>query len=1085
MDDSAASIVELPVGLGALSNDDLANLQPRPHKTHNLSDSMRSRLRTQAKSLSEPRPLGQLQLPEPRSLDQLPEPRSLGQLPSVPIGAQVSSYSPPSQMASSSAIPYPLTTNQASPSRATLVGAQPRLVARLQELELPSLLALCERLEGHLSMPTARARGGAVATDEELDMLVEDLAGPKNGMKKRLQNQQQHLYYVQRLQKQLLDQSEKDYAATLAAPTARSAAVTTPSAAALDALLEELTSLAQASGKRLSAPPPASTQHGLAPPVATQAAGLHRSPRACSAGPLPSESAERIALPPAERIALPPSIPPKSPLAKANPIRDVGIQAEPSPAAEVYNSFSEALQMMKAGLIDLAALHAEEVAKATRDLAAENSSLTKELEQLRQAEATPPTKSDIPTKSVRGDVPTILTIPGEVEDDRPPLIIDTECQTECYDPETAEVATTMTSFQAKQSEQARPTKKLSPRPPLPKSVSMKSGCSNQSRPISTKSTFVTFEVRDAWQRELLEGHAVWGEDMKDYNQQPPSVSPWLIHELSFVRAVWDLLGVALLLYDVIMTPWGVAFGAPINLEIMSWVVPAFWFLEIVFSLFFTTFSKAGTLQFSRRAMAQRYVKSGWFFLDCLTTMVDVLLLISTNAWIPEVSQAVIDNKDVYIACQVTRMLRTLRLNTSLLNVRTRVRSDWMRAMANFAIPAMAVLLVAHAAACGLHYLGSPSGRNAATWLEEYAQANQLNDQGEIYLTAMMWVLSQLSPGLGPSPANPKSLPDMIYGAVVRVLALGSLVFLFVQVSIFVLRMQELQSEWQRRRRNMRDYLGGGTEIPTLLQQHIWSWLESEPEMRHGSLPPQNAWQGRLCAREMKLQGDSFHSTDKPAPLSALPPKLREELLGKIIMPQLMVHPFIHELDVAHPQALHQIIECMSQHFYDAGQEVFGPGVLANRMLITAKGEFQYVVDLRAINATRRAVAPLTPEELRVVVKSGQHVSEASLWFQNWKHAGSLTANGLRRACCEVFAIDSGSFSMMLRRGPHELWQAAVSYSVAFAERANNPAFVLTDVDTDMDTLLQLTDEAFADALKFLSHDDAEPAEPAEPDTAGS
>eukprot|EP00930_Biecheleria_cincta_P039891 TRINITY_DN27374_c0_g1_i1.p1 TRINITY_DN27374_c0_g1~~TRINITY_DN27374_c0_g1_i1.p1 ORF type:complete len:1042 (-),score=187.43 TRINITY_DN27374_c0_g1_i1:60-3134(-) len=1019
MDYSSASVVDLPVELGALSNDDLAKLQPRPQKSHHLSDSMRDRLHSQARSLSQP--------------------RSLGQLPAIPIGCTYSSYSP-SQMAMSSAISYPPATHQANPSKAMLAGAPPRLVARLQELELSSLLALCERLEGRLSAPARSA--GAAATDEELDTLVEDLAG-QNGMKQQLQKQQKQLYYVQRLQQQLLDQSEKNAASLLASSAAQSAG-TSPSAAALDNLLAELSALAHAPGKQLHAAAPAA-------PEAAKAASSKRSPKAGSAGPLPSESIE----------------------GKASQRQDVGIQAEPSPAAEVYNSFSEALQMMKAGLVDLAALHAEEVAKATLDLAAENSRLAEELETLRQADHKPPTISEPPSKSLRAAMPPPLTLPGEVQEDRPALIIDTECQTEAFDPETAEAATTMTSFQAKQVEQTRLAKKNSPRPPLPRSLSMRSVGSNHSKLSTESRAFVAFEVCGAWQRELLEGHAVWGEDMKDYTQQPPNLPPWLVHELSFGRTVWDLFGVALILYDIIMTPWAVAFGAPTNLEVMLWLVPSFWLLEIIASLFFTTFSQAGMLQSSPRAIINKYVRSGWFFLDSVTTMVDVLLLISSNNWIPPVSRVVLDNKDVYIACQITRLLRMLRLNKSLLNVRARVRSEWLRAVANFAIPAMAVLLVAHAAACGLQYLGSPSGRNAATWLEEYAQTNQLNDPGAIYLTAMLWVLSQLFPGLGPSPVNPKSVPDMIYVAAVRVLTLLSLVFLLVQLSIFVLRVQELQAEWQRRRRNMRDYFAGRTDVPTSLQQHIWSWLESEPEMRHGTLPPQNAWQGRLCARQMKLQGDSAHSVDKPAPLSALPPKLREELLGKLISPLLTVHPFIHELDVAHPQALRQIIECMSQHFYDPGQEVFGPGVLGSGMLLTAKGDFSYAVDLRLINSTRKAAAPLEPEELRVLVNTRQHVSEASLWFQNWKHTGSLTANGLRRACCETFVIDSVSFSMMIRRGPHELWQAAVSYSVAFAERANNPTFVLTDVDTDMETLLQLTDDAFADALKFLSHDDAE------------
>ncbi|CAJ1329507.1 unnamed protein product [Effrenium voratum] len=65
--------------------------------------------------------------------------------------------------------------------QAPSLNAPPRLIARLQELELDSLLALCERLEGRL---VRRA-------DEELDALCESLTGEAKGAKALPQHQQQ------------------------------------------------------------------------------------------------------------------------------------------------------------------------------------------------------------------------------------------------------------------------------------------------------------------------------------------------------------------------------------------------------------------------------------------------------------------------------------------------------------------------------------------------------------------------------------------------------------------------------------------------------------------------------------------------------------------------------------------------------------------------------------------------------------------------------------------------------------------------------------------------------------------------------
>jgi len=242
-----------------------------------------------------------------------------------------------------------------------------------------------------------------------------------------------------------------------------------------------------------------------------------------------------------------------------------------------------------------------------------------------------------------------------------------------------------------------------------------------------------------------------------------------------------------------------------------------------------------------------------------------------------------------------------------------------------------------------------------------------------------------------------------------------------------------------------------------LKHRIWSWLELEMKPR---AEPEHAWRGHLCERHAP---DTHTLKDqKAAPLNILPPQLKQELLGQLCAPLLTLHPFFHELDVAHPQALPQVIECLEQVFFYSGQEIFAPGNRSQRMHFVAKGECLY------IRSAKRSKAPFKPAEARIQVSSGQHVSEASLWLQNWTHQGQLMADGLER--CEAWALDSGSFGLLMRTAPCELWQAAASYAAAFARRAAADDFTLTDVDVDIETLLKLTDEAFADALKFLAQE---------------
>ena len=82
-------------------------------------------------------------------------------------------------------------------SAQALPNAPPRLIARLQELELDSLLALCERLEGRLSKPRRSHR--IKPSDAELDDLCESLVDPEAMPSPQIRQQQQQLKYLTQL----------------------------------------------------------------------------------------------------------------------------------------------------------------------------------------------------------------------------------------------------------------------------------------------------------------------------------------------------------------------------------------------------------------------------------------------------------------------------------------------------------------------------------------------------------------------------------------------------------------------------------------------------------------------------------------------------------------------------------------------------------------------------------------------------------------------------------------------------------------------------------------------------------------------
>jgi len=125
-----------------------------------------------------------------------------------------------------------------------LPNAPPRLVARLKELELDSLLTLCERLEGRLLTAKRPMQGTDRASDEELDVLVENLTGDKAMNAHQRRQHQQQLQYVQEL---VQHHRDLDGPTASPSPPQEAPAREAQSAQVLDNLLAELNGLLEKS----------------------------------------------------------------------------------------------------------------------------------------------------------------------------------------------------------------------------------------------------------------------------------------------------------------------------------------------------------------------------------------------------------------------------------------------------------------------------------------------------------------------------------------------------------------------------------------------------------------------------------------------------------------------------------------------------------------------------------------------------------------------------------------------------------------------------------------------------------------------
>lgn len=947
-----------------------------------------------------------------------------------------------------------------------LPNAPPRLIARLQELELDSLLALCERLEGRLSKPKRSNR--IKASEAELDDLCESLVDPDatpSPQTRQQQQQQQQLRYLTQLReaKQAAAEGFGPPPTSTTRPILRSDAPA-PAIQAPTPSPSPSTQVPSTSVGTSPEPPdgqksiPASKQEVLDALLLELNELLEKAP---AQNQLPAASPSGPSLCGSPTPKPEPSPKPAKAGAIANsagplPVEEQAILKPAKPSA----AFLDTVSMLQDGLRTLVERFSDEVAQASAELKAENERLLAEIAELRMQPRDPVTILSAPQRMEAESPAEAILGPAEAET---PMAMATRMQ-----PELA------VRFQAQEQridipggppEQAPECPDLEP-PEAEGREGRDEGSGGGSLP--------SFAARSQWVQELQPGQADWGENAEEFEKatRPLRCSCVCLHELSRKRMLWDLLGLLLLIYDLVMTPWQVAFGQVGTVsEVMTWVLPVYWAINIFMTLFCTSFSSGGVLHSNRKAMVWRYLTQGFLLLDLLTTLLDLAVLttfydLTQSAY--QSLRSLVLNKDVYLAIQAARLLRSVRVSRNLLGVRARIRSELWRALGTMAFSTLLLLIGAHIIACALYYLGSATGGNENTWLLEYSQIQQQEDSISMYLSALLWALAQLTPGLGPSPVNPKSVPDMILSTTVHVLALLACISLFAQGGMLVMRLRDARGEWANRQLACRAYLNtcksSGARVPQRLQCHILSWLELEPEPRKAMAPGPRflGWCG-----PRSLGFDAWHPwlpSESRSPLALLPPLIQQELLQELAAPFLSLHPFFHELDVAHPQALRQVIDCFQQFFYSPMQPIFRALTNASKLHMVTRGSATYLLDpaSRAGASKRLSRAP-------VKVKLGQHISEGGLWLEAWQHQGVLTADGIEDASCEVLVLDEQSFGHLLRRSPGELWQAAASYARAYAKRAGERV-TLTDLDGDLESLVKITDEAFADALRYLAHE---------------
>lgn len=534
----------------------------------------------------------------------------------------------------------------------------------------------------------------------------------------------------------------------------------------------------------------------------------------------------------------------------------------------------------------------------------------------------------------------------------------------------------------------------------------------------------------------------------------------IIHPSSSKRMIWDITGMLLMVYDLIVIPLQTFTPPPTFFtSAMEWVTLLFWSLDMPLS-FISGFQVNGAVEMQPGKIALRYFQT-WFLFDVMVVAIDWTLTIFDKVLGKDGDQGNLGYVKMGRTARIVRMLRLLRL-LRLLKVQGKlseilelVQSESVRIILGIVKLVICIMLVNHVIACGWFAIGNLEHTDD-TWVKFYRI-----DEKPIpfkYTTSLHWSLTQFTPAS--MEVNGRNWIERAFTVCILLFAMVTFSSFISSITNATTLLRNLNSDELERRTALFRYLKQH-ELPMALASDVWSWV--------------------LCTKDKSRH--RTHEKDVVV-LQLLPKSLRIRLKEQVYNPTVSRHPFFSKMYEVNPTGLSKMYaEVMDECAVGVGQELFMTGEVSMNMYFLVNGHMQYSTDISDLeesnfqscqsrastsssNSRARSLRSMNScafSELldwtgntRVPVKVGQWVSEPVLWVR-WTHRGQLAAG----THSELFALSSARFLEFITRDAMEHYEAC-NYARLFLKFLASNQVSLTDVWCQYDILKALAVEAFDD-----------------------
>eukprot|EP00811_Abedinium_folium_P028929 NODE_451_length_3036_cov_8.713304.p1 GENE.NODE_451_length_3036_cov_8.713304~~NODE_451_length_3036_cov_8.713304.p1 ORF type:complete len:727 (-),score=144.44 NODE_451_length_3036_cov_8.713304:855-2741(-) len=554
-----------------------------------------------------------------------------------------------------------------------------------------------------------------------------------------------------------------------------------------------------------------------------------------------------------------------------------------------------------------------------------------------------------------------------------------------------------------------------------------------------------YDVKKAWVTEFgAEMQLYFGAKLAGaYNDEPmdsefnegmrPQVSgcKCIISPNTTHRLAWDVAGLLLICFDLIVIPFNQAFSPPATWFStgMDWVTLVFWTMDMCQGFFLGYFEKGEYVDAYARVL--RHYLTSWFIVDCIVVIPDWVTKCMPHGG----NEAYGDIGKILKgarAVRAIRLLRLLKLQRLIHKMYDMIESEHTFIFVNLLKLLGSVLVLNHIIACLWYLLGSYGvDADMSNWITH----SQLSHRSMPfkYTTSLHWSLTQFTPA--GMDVNARNTLERIFSIIVLFFAMVAFSSIVGGITAGMTSLRNLKQENTKQLWLLRRYMRQRT-VPLDLAGRIHNYLDHKTNT------------ATKFVQEEQIKGV----------LGQLSAALINELKYHNQATSLVTHPLLAYIDENMVTVMHRLCKvALSIEAYGDHEGIFAGGDWAKKVYFL-RAPVRLHLHSHTVPA---AYNPLGCEPLEPPLRHGEAIGEGSLWTA-WRHRGTFFAVNP----CEVISLDSGVFSDVLCTHPRPRYIAS-RYAALFVDLLNTGS--VHDIVRDEDFSGRV-EQFFKDAEQLIRPD---------------